>query len=153
MPKTYQKRPSLSEFIKACDKYNGNKTKIAKFFGVSRQSVCNWCNAYPKYADSIDEYKGRLLDKCLISAEALAIGIPKTKKNPKTGKESIVGWKVKPDGLMLRYLIGVLGRREGFGESIDITSKGESIKPDPIIVEVIDRREQVDRETNAADEE
>ena len=28
-------------------------------------------------------------------------------------------------------------------ESIDITSKGESVKPEPMVIEVIDRREQV----------
>ena len=44
---------------------------------------------------------------------------------------------------MLRYFISTLGRKEGYGESIDITSKGESIKPDPIVVEVIDSRDKV----------
>lgn len=153
MPKTYEKRPSIAKFEEVANTYQGNKTNIAKALGVSRRTVCYWCERYPKYAEAVEEQKGRLLDRCLKSAEALALGIPNIKKDPKTGKEKRVGWIEKPDGFMLRYLIGILGKREGFGESIDITSKGESIKPDPITVEVIDRREQVDRETTAADDE
>lgn len=130
MPKTYQKRPSFEEFSEVCEKFQGNKSNIARALGVTRRVVCYWCAKYPKYAEVVEEQKGRLLDRCLKSAEALALGIPETKVDPKTGKEVRVGWKEKPDGFMLRYLIGTLGRREGFGESLDITSKGESIKPD-----------------------
>lgn len=146
MPKTYQKRPSLAEFEKVCEQCNGVKTNIAKALGVSRRVVNYWCEDYPKFAEVVEEYRGRLLDKCLKSAEILALGIPKTERDPVTGKEIIKGWKEKPDGQMLRYFISKLGNKEGFAESLDITSKGESIKPEPVVVEVIDRRDQVNHE-------
>lgn len=146
MPRTYLKRPSLAVFAEVCEKANGVKTNIAKMLGVSRRMVNYWCEAYPKFQEIVDEYKGRLLDKCLKSGEILALGIPKYKKDPVTGAQVLDGWKEKPDGQMLRYFISKLGNKEGFADSIDITSKGESIKPDPVVVEVIDRREQVARE-------
>ncbi len=146
MPRTYLKRPTIAEFERVCEQCNGVKTNIAKAFGVARRTVNYWCEDYPKFQEIIDEYKGRLLDKCLKSAEILSLGIPKTKRDPVTGKEVIDGWKEKPDGNMLRYFIGILGKKEGYAEHIDITSKGESIKPDPVIIEVIDRRMQVEKE-------
>lgn len=142
-----RKKPSVEKFKEVCEEVRGNIGKIAEAFGVHRCTIWYWCDGNQEFRAAIEDSKGRLLDECLRSARLLAIGIPKDKKDVSKG------WKEKPDGQMLRYLISTLGRREGFGESIDITSKGESIKPDPIIVEVIDRREQVDRETNAADEE
>ena len=70
----------------------------------------------------------------------LALGIPKL-----DNKNQVIGWKERPDGQMLRYFISTLGRREGYGEQIDVTSKGESIKPDPVVIEVIDSRMQVQK--------
>lgn len=148
MPKTYSKRPTLAQFEKVCEQCNGVKTNIAKALGVSRRMVNYWCEDYPKFREIVEEYRGRLLDKCLKSAEILALGIPKTERDPVTGKEIIKGWKERPDGQMLRYFIGKLGNKEGFADSLDITSNGESIKPDPVIVEIIDRREQIIKEEN-----
>ena len=93
-----------------------------------------------------DEYKGQLLDECLNSARALAIGIPEL-----NDRKQIVGWKEKPDGYMLRYLISTLGRREGFGDSLDVTSNGETIRQEPIRIEVIDRRDKVQQPDTATD--
>ena len=39
----------------------------------------------------------------------------------------IVGWTEKPDGNMLRYLLGHLGKNEGFGDSIDVTTNGKDV--------------------------
>ena len=134
------KKPRLADFEVAANKYRGNKLHIAKAFDVTRKTVQNWCNKDPRFEEAIQDGRGLLLDECLNSAYIMARGIP---KDP---KDMSKGWKERPDGFMLRYLIGTLGRSEGFGESIDVTSKGESIKPDPVVVEVIDRREQVAKE-------
>ena len=39
----------------------------------------------------------------------------------------VIGWEERPDGNMLRYLLGTLGKKEGFGESLDITTNGKDI--------------------------
>ena len=43
------------------------------------------------------------------------------------GKTRQVGWITPPDSGMTRYIIGTLGRKEGLGEHLDVTTNGESI--------------------------
>lgn len=133
------RRPGLKEFKELAEGCKGNVGRMAKTLGVYRQTIYKWCKADERYQDVIEEYRGRLLDECLQSARAVSVGIPKLKNGV------IIGWIERPDVYMLKYLISTLGRKEGFGESLDLTSKGESIKPDPVVVEVIDNRDRVDR--------
>ena len=116
---------------------------MASAMEVWRSTIYDWMAEDESFKAVIDEYRGRLLDKCLETAERLANGIPILEET-ETGTQ-FMGWRVAPDGNTLRYLISTLGRREGFGEAIDVTSRGESIKPaEPIKIEIIDKREQVD---------
>lgn len=131
------KKPSLKKFKEVAEACRGVKTTIAKAFGVSRNSVLFWCKTDPEFSAALEEYRGQLLDECVKSARILALGIPKLEN----GK--IVGWIEKPDSYMLRYFMTTMGREEGFGEHIDVTSNGESIKPEPIKIEVIDSRDKV----------
>lgn len=133
------KKPSLKLFKEVADACGGTIGKIATAFGVWRTTVYHWCEKDKDFQAVIEDYRGKLLDECLKSARVTALGIPKF-----DSQNRLVGWKERPDGQMLRYLISTLGKREGFGESVDITSKGESIRPDPIVVEVIDSRDKVD---------
>ena len=129
------KKPKIKDFKRACDATKGDLTKMAVAFDVTRRTVRNWCNADAKFQEALDEYRGRSLDECLNRAKQLALGIPKIVE--KDGKPIIAGWIEKPDGYMLRYLIGKLGKDEGYGDSIDVTSKGESIKSEPYVIRVI----------------
>ena len=133
-----KKKPSLEKFAEVVESCRGVVSKVADALMVDRSSIYLWCNKDQRYQDIIDNYKGRFLDECLKSGRILALGIPKL-----DAKKQVIGWKERPDGQMLRYFISTLGRREGYGEQIDVTSKGESIKPDPIVVEVIDNRDKV----------
>ena len=134
-------KPKLKDFEAACIKAKGNMTKVAEMFGVSRVSVFYWCKQNPKFMQCIEDQRGRALDVYLNTADLVARGIPKLDKDKK-----LIGWKVPPDSNMLRYLIGKLGINEGFGDKVDITSNGESIKADPVVVEIIDSRAQVAKE-------
>ena len=138
-------KPSLKRFKEVAKKHNGNISAMASAMEVWRSTIYDWIAEDESFKIVIDEYRGRLLDKCLETAERLANGIP-ILEDTEAGAQ-FTGWKVAPDGNMLRYLISTLGRKEGFGEAIDVTSRGESIKPaDPITIEVIDRREQVNEQ-------
>ena len=138
---TNRKKPTVEKFREVCEAVRGNIGKMAEAFNVNRVTIWKWCDKSPEFRAVIEDSKGKLLDECLRSARLLAMGIPKDKD------DIMKGWKEKPDGQMLRYLISTLGRREGYGESIDVTSKGESIKPDPVIVEIIDSRDRVQNES------
>ena len=61
--------------------------------------------------------------------------------------KKIVGWEERPDGQMVRYLMSTLGRKEGFGENIDVTTAGNPLSQG-ITIEVIDKREQVRTDDN-----
>lgn len=141
-----KKKPPLDVFEQAVEACKGNIGKIAEGLAVHRCSIYDWCNRDPRYQAVIDNYRGKFLDECLKSGRILALGIPKLDK-----KNQVIGWTERPDGQMLRYFISTLGKKEGYGESIDITSKGESVKPDPVVIEVIDNRMQVSRKEDDAD--
>ena len=133
-------KPKLKRFQEIASKLDGNISKIADALGVSRGAVYRWIEADNSFKETIEESRGRVLDELVETAKLYAKGVPRYVD----GKFN--GWAVPPDGQTLRYLLGTLGKKEGFGDSIDITSKGESIKPETIKIEVIDKREQVDNQ-------
>ena len=141
-------KPSLEKFAEVVGSCRGVIGKIAEALMVNRSTIYDWCDKDERYRAAIDNYKGKFLDECIKSGRILALGIPKL-----DAKKQVIGWKERPDGQMLRYFISTLGRREGYGEQLDITSKGESIKPDPIVVEVIDSRDKVQSDNNSEGEE
>ena len=134
---------TLKRFVELAEKYGGNLSEMARSIGVSRVTIYRWMDADAKFKDAIEEHRGRLLDKCLRTAEMYANGVPDIEETPEG--EKLKGWKVPPDGQTLRFLISTLGRKEGFGDSIDVTSKGERIITEPVKIEIIDRREQVEQ--------
>lgn len=124
--------PDIETFRKAVKQYRGNLSKVADAFGVTRATVGNW-RKDPAYAEVVEDARKRLFDDCLSSAEVLAKGIVayETQVDPETGKEKRVpiGWSERPDGNMLRYLIGFLGRDEGFDPNPDADKPGTATTP------------------------
>lgn len=116
------KKPTLKKFKEVSQACNGNITSIAKAFRVTRKSVYSWAKEDEDFKNVIDDFKGALLDECITIGRIVALGVPE-----RDGEGKFIGWKEKPDPSMLRYLMSTLGRNEGFGENIDITSKGEQI--------------------------
>lgn len=116
-----QLKPSIDEFRDVMATARGNMTDAANLLQVTRQTVYNWCNNDPDFKDAVQEHRKRLFDECLGQARILALGLPKVEN----GK--LVGWIEKPDGQMLRYFLQTLGKDEGFGTSVDITSGGEAL--------------------------
>lgn len=138
-------KPGLKRFEEVAKVCGGNISAMSAVLGVNRRTVYDWTETDPRFKAVISEHRGRLLDKCLKTAELLANGVPLI-ETTETGQQQFAGWKVQPDSNMLRYLIGKLGASEGFGEHIDITSKGETIKdekPEPYIIRIVDDRTQV----------
>ena len=114
-------KPDLQTFREAVIKYNGNLSKVAEAFGVWRSALYVWMRDDEQFQAVVDDARMKMFDRCLATAEVVANGIP----DIQNGK--VVGWVEKPDGNMLRYLLGTLGKKEGFGESIDITTNGKDI--------------------------
>lgn len=112
--KTY-KKPKFKDFKNALEACNGNLSNASKMLGVSRVSIYKWVKEDQNYFDIILNSRKNLLDKCISTAQLVAMGIPDIDK---TGR--IIGWKEKPDSHMLRYFMSTLGKDEGFGESMEI---------------------------------
>ena len=109
---------------------------------MNRKTVYEWAKEDTDFQDVIDDQRGRILDECIATSRVLARGIPILDENKK-----IVGWEERPDGQMVRYLMSTLGRKEGFGENIDVTTAGSPLSQG-ITIEVIDKREQVRTDDN-----
>lgn len=112
--------PALENFREAMNKGGGNISLVAKAFGVSRGTVYSWMKE-PEYKQVLDDARGSFFDEVLSTSRHVALGIP----DIQNGK--LIGWIVPPDSGMLRYLLGTLGRNEGFGERLDITTNGKEI--------------------------
>lgn len=123
------KKPDYDTFKEVADACQGNYSKIAQTFSVSRQTVYNWCAEDKAFKEVINDYKMRLYDDALTAARALCVGVPKIDASGK-----FVGWIERPDPNTVRYLLSTLGKNEGFTERRDITSNGESIFPKVISI-------------------
>ena len=103
-------------------KYRGNLSQVARAFGVSRHAVYDWIKKEPDFGLVRDDARGEFLDEVISTARVVALGIPLKDDNG-----NFAGYQVPPDGSMLRYLLSTLGRTEGFGEHIDVTSDGKAL--------------------------
>lgn len=108
------KKPDISKFREVLHKTGGNLSKVAATFHVTRKTVYDWAKADEQFKDAISDERGSLVDECLVSARVLALGILE-----KDEKGNFIGWRERPDGYMIRYLLSTLGRKEGFGETQD----------------------------------
>lgn len=123
------KKPNIDEFTEALRKTGGNITQVASIFQVNRKTVHEWVNEDAKFKDALRDSRMRLFDQCLDSARILALGIPSFDSNG-----NVNGWKEKPDPQTVRYLLGTLGRDEGFGDQQNINISGSL----PTIIKIIE---------------
>lgn len=108
------KKPDILKFREILHKTGGNLSKVAATFRVTRKTIYDWAKADELFKDAISDERGSLVDECLVSARILALGIPE-----KDEKGNFIGWRERPDGYMIRYLLSTLGRKEGFEETQD----------------------------------
>lgn len=129
--------PDIETFREVVKKCRGNLSRVAESFGVTRTTVENWKKKSPEYTQVVQDARMKMFDNVLGTAEILALGIPDRDENGK-----FVGWVERPDPSIVKYILGSLGKKEGFGDSIDITTNGKDIVPQ-IEVQIVDKREDV----------
>lgn len=115
-------KPDLETFEAAVKKYRGNLSRVASAFGVRRSTIGNWVKADNEFKQAVTDARMKLFDECLTSAEDIALGVAERDE-----QGNFLDWKRIPDGNMLRYLMSTLGKDEGFGESVDVTTNGKDI--------------------------
>ena len=131
------KKPTLGEFERAVEQCGGNLTEVASMLKVSRQSVYKWMQNDEEFNDVIKDARKIVFDRAFDTARIVAMGIPKLDK-----KGKLVGWVERPDTKMLIYLMQTLGKDEGFGNSVDLTSGGDKL---PTVINVIKSDQPIDQ--------
>lgn len=121
--------PSVDEFSETLRKTGGNLTHTAGMLNVTRQTVHRWIRENQDFKDAVTDSRKKFFDQCLDAARILALGVPHI--DPTSG--DVLGWKERPDGQMLRYLLSTLGRDEGFGESMNVNLEN----PLPTVINVV----------------
>ena len=132
------KKPTLEELKKALEQTRGNLTNTAKLLGVNRTTLWAWQKHDPEFRAAITDSRKGKLDQFITTAELLALGIPEVEK----GTNRVIGWIEKPDAGMLKFFISTLGRDEGFGDAMDLTTNGKDLQT-KVQVEIIDKRSDV----------
>lgn len=138
------KRPTVEAFRAAVKTLGGNLTKVADYFGVNRCTLYDWQEADPEFKQVVKDERMKLFDEVLVTSRVVALGVPKYdyETDPLTGevmldesgkpRRVMIGWSVAPDPNMLRYFMGKLGRKEGFGDEPEddglVVKNGVSIK-------------------------
>lgn len=121
------KKPPLEKFIEVLQMTGGNLTRVAKVLGVSRGAVAIWVRNDPDFKSAVQDERNTLFDECLATSRIVALGVPAYKveeyedENGEIKTRRVMdGWIERPDGNMLRYLMGILGKNdEGFREDAD----------------------------------
>lgn len=109
------KKPTTNRFRESLEATGGNLTETAKVLGVKRGTIWLWAKDDEEFAEAIDETRKQFLDSCIATSRLVALGKPIV-----NDKGEFEGWQVPPDSNMLRYIMGTLGRTEGFGENITL---------------------------------
>lgn len=121
------KKPSLERFRELCQMTGGNLTRVAKMLKVTRSTVGKWIREDEEFKSAVQDERDALFDDCLATSRLVALGVPAYKNEEYLDENGEVktrrvldGWIERPDGNMLRYLMGTLGKRdEGFREDPD----------------------------------
>lgn len=113
-------KPTIEKFIEALTATGGNLSQTATLLGVGRSSIHRWVSEDEAFKDALEDARGKMFDECLTMSRIVALGIP-----DKAPDGKIIGWIAPPDSAMLRYLLGTLGRNEGFGEQSKLELKAE----------------------------
>lgn len=136
------KKPTAKRFRGALEATGGNLSETAKLLGVRRTTIWLWAKDDEEFAEAIDDVRKQFLDTCIATSRLVALGKPIV-----NDKGEFEGWQVPPDSQMLRYLMGTLGRNEGFGENITLThTADEGVDISRWIEKEIEEKQKASRE-------
>ena len=109
------KKPKLEEFRTACIAKAGNKTEIAKYFGVHRHTIENWVKD-EKYKLIYSDAHQSILDLTETQLLNLIKGVPKYKIDEETGEKVFDGWHTEPNPTAIIFKLKTQGKDRGYIE-------------------------------------
>lgn len=103
-------KPTLKVFKEAINKCNGNLSALSRQLGIPRSTIYQWVCKDEEFKQVMHDARMRIFDNVLAVSEVMAVGIPEKDENGR-----IIGWIERPDSNMAKYLLGMLGKNDGFG--------------------------------------
>ncbi len=143
MALNFYKKPDAATFRKVVAQCGGNLSKVANVFGCSRTTIWQWSKQDKEFETIIKDERKKLYDELLVVARTVALGVPEYENQyDENGdvvldekgkpKKIFVGWRERPDTGMIKYLMGGIAGKEGFGlpedETDGIVQDGVPIK-------------------------
>ena len=103
----YEFSPKQLEFLELYIPRKYNITAICNEVGISRRTYYDWCKEKPGFEDTCNDLKEGMVD---------------------TAIETIMKAMEQMDSKAAIFVLKTLGKSRGFGETLDITSNGETIQ-------------------------
>lgn len=123
-------KPSIEQFTHVANACGGILSDIAANFGVTRQSVYNWCEEDTEFKQALEDSRERFIDLAESNLRKLVAGVPATEID-ENGNKYFAGWIERPSETSIIFTLKTRGKKRGYVErqevEADVNMKG-SIK-------------------------
>lgn len=113
-------KPSIEQFTHVANACGGILSDIAANFGVTRQSVYNWCEADPEFKQALEDSRERFIDLAESNLRKLVAGVPAIETNEK-GEKQFAGWAERPSETAIIFTLKTRGKKRGYVERQEVT--------------------------------
>ncbi|WP_300904696.1 hypothetical protein [uncultured Alistipes sp.] len=97
-------KPSIEQFTHVANMCGGILSDIAANFGVTRQSVYNWCEADSEFKQALEDSRERFLDLAESNLRKL-----------------VAGWVERPSETAIIFTLKTRGKKRGYVERQEVT--------------------------------
>lgn len=120
-------KPSIEQFTHVANACGGILSDISANFGVTRQTVYNWCEADPEFKEALADSRERFVDLAESNLRKLVAGVPAIEKD-EMGNSRFAGWVERPSETAIIFTLKTRGKKRGYVErqevEADVTLKG-----------------------------
>lgn len=113
-------KPPISQFTHVANACGGILSDIAANFGVTRQTVYNWCEEDPEFKQTLEDSRERFVDLAESNLRKLVAGVPAIEKD-ENGEKRFAGWIERPSETAIIFTLKTRGKKRGYVERQEVT--------------------------------
>ena len=113
-------KPSIEQFTHVANACGGILSDIAANFGVTRQTVYNWCEEDTECKRALEESRERFDDLAETNLRKLVAGVPAIEKD-ENGEKRFAGWIERPSETAIIFTLKTRGKKRGYIERQEVT--------------------------------
>ena len=113
-------KPSIEQFTHVANACGGILSDIAANFGVTRQTVYNWCEEDTEFKRALEDSRERFVDLAESNLRKLVAGVPAFEKD-ETGETRCAGWRERPSETAIIFTLKTRGKKRGYIERQEVT--------------------------------